>query len=381
VIRMRSLVIVMFATASAAGAQGTLSTQGFGYPQGEFSTRALGTGGALAQFDPQSGVNPAAIASSGDPLLFLQYEPEFRRVTSGSLSSHSTTARFPMIVASVPIGSASTLGISIGTLLDRAWSTSTTAEQDVAGEKATVTENVKSIGAINDIRFVGGWVPNSFIQVGVAGHVFTGLNRLFFQQTFPDSLLFVPVEQVSNIDYTGFAVSAGAIIHASSVLSLAVSGRKGGKLDARSGDTVLTSAHIPDRYGAGISYAGISGATISAQVARDTWSSLNGLGSADARAVDAWDTGLGIEASGPRILERVVLLRLGGRYRTLPFLAAGAEVRELSFAGGFGAQFSRNRAAFDVTLQRASRSTDASAKAGSVSERAYTLSFGLRVRP
>ncbi|HEY4955195.1 MAG TPA: hypothetical protein VII02_09950, partial [Gemmatimonadaceae bacterium] len=223
-IRMRSLVIVMFATASAAGAQGTLSTQGFGYPQGEFSTRALGTGGALAQFDPQSGVNPAAIASSGDPLLFLQYEPEFRRVTSGSLSSHSTTARFPMIVASVPIGSASTLGISIGTLLDRAWSTSTTAEQDVAGEKATVTENVKSIGAINDIRFVGGWVPNSFIQIGVAGHVFTGLNRLFFQQTFPDSLHFVPVEQVSNIDYTGFAVSAGAIIHASSVLSLAVSG-------------------------------------------------------------------------------------------------------------------------------------------------------------
>jgi hypothetical protein len=97
--------------------------------------------------------------------------------------------------------------------------------------------------------------------------------------------------------------------------------------------------------------------------------------------VDAWDAGLGIEAAGPRVLDRVVLIRLGARYRTLPFVAAGAEVRELSFAGGLGAQFSRNRAAFDITLQRASRSTDASATVGSVRERAFTLSFGLRVRP
>lgn len=380
-IRTRSLVIVMFAAASSAGAQGTLSTQGFGYPQGEFSTRTLGTGGGLAQFDPQTSVNPASIASSGDPLLFLQYEPEFRSLTSGSVTSNSTTSRFPMVVASVPISTQASIGVSVATLLDRSWATSTTREQDVAGDRATVTENVKSIGAINDIRLAGGWIPNGFIQLGLAGHVFTGQNHLSFEQTFPDSLHFVPVEQVSDLDYTGFAVSAGAIIHPSSVLALAVSGRKGGKLDARSGDTVVTSAHIPDRYGAGISYSGISGATISAQVGRDRWSSLNGLGSADAKAVDAWDTGLGIEAAGPRVLDRIVLIRLGARYRTLPFVAAGAEVHELAFAGGLGAQFSRNRAAFDVTLQRASRSTDASATVGSVRERAFTLSFGLRVRP
>jgi len=381
VIRVRLLVIVMFAAVSSAGAQGTLSTQGFGYPQGEFSTRTLGTGGGLAQFDPQTSVNPAAIASSGDPLLFLQYEPEFRRLTSGNVTSHSTTSRFPMVVASVPIGTQASMGVSVATLLDRSWATSTTREQDVAGDRATVTENVKSIGAINDIRLAGGWVPNGFIQLGLAGHVFTGQNRVFFQQTFPDSLHFVPVEQASNLGYTGFAVSAGAIIHPSSVLALAVSGRKGGNLNARAGDTIVSSARIPDRYGAGISYAGISGATISAQVGRDQWSSLNGLGSADAKAVDAWDTGLGIEAAGPRLLDRVVLIRLGARYRTLPFVAAGAEVRELAFAGGLGAQFSRNRAAFDITLQHASRSTDASATVGSVRERAFTLSFGLRVRP
>src|SRR4029079_319474 len=183
--------------------------------------------------------------------------------------------------------------------------------------------NVKSLGAIDDVRLAGGWAPNSFIQLGLAGHVFTGQNRLYFQQIFPDSLHFVPVQQASGLDYTGFAVSAGVIIHPGSALALAFSGRKGGSLKARSGDTIVTTANIPDRFGAGISYAGIPGATISGQIARDQWSAMNGLGSADANAVDAWDGGFGLEATGPRIIERTILLRLGGGDWALPFLGAG----------------------------------------------------------
>lgn len=380
-ITARAFFIGMLTAASSAGAQGALSTQGFGYPPGGFSSRALATGGGLALFDPQSSGNPASIATSGDPLLFLQYEPEFRRLSVGGETQHSTTARFPLAVASVPIGSKGNIALSVSTLLDRSWATSTTREAIIAGDKATITENVKSIGAINDVRLAGGWMPNSLLQLGVAGHVFAGNNRLYFQQTFPDSLHFVSVQQASGLDYTGFAVSAGAIIHPSGLLAVALSARKGLKLDARTGDTIVTSANIPDRFGAGIAYAGITGATVSAQITRDQWSSLNGLGSDAARAVDTWDSGFGIEATGPRILERTILIRLGARYRTLPFLAAGNEVNELAFAGGLGAQFSRNRAALDITVQRASRSTDASGELGSVRERAYTLSFGLRVRP
>lgn len=379
-ISIRGLCVVMLAAASSAGAQGTLSTQGFGYPPGEFSTRALGTGGGLAQFDPQSSINPASIGTSGDPLLFLQYEPEFRRLSSGGQTQKTTTSRFPLAVASVPITAKGTLALSVSTLLDRSWQTTTTREEEVAGDQATVTETVRSLGAINDVRLAGAWVANDFIQLGIAGHVFTGQNRLFFSQTFPDSLRFIPVSQISSLDYTGTAVSGGVVIHPSSVVGLAFSGRKGLDLNARTGDTIVSSARIPDRYGAAISYAGLPGATISAQLARDLWSSLNGLGSDEARAVDAWDAGGGIEATGPKILERTILIRLGARYRTLPFVALGSEIRELSFAGGFGAQFSRNRAAFDVTLQHASRSPNGGTL-GDVRERAFTLSFGLRVRP
>ncbi len=380
-ISARWLCMAFVAAAGSAGAQGTLSTQGFGYPPGEFSTRALGTGGALAQFDPQSAINPASIGASDQPLLFLQYEPEFRRLSTGTATQKTTTSRFPLAIAALPIGTRATVALSVSTFLDRSWQTTTTRDEIIGGDKTTVTENVRSLGAIDDVRLAASWVPNQFVQFGVGGHVFTGQNRLFFNQTFPDSVHFVAINQLSGLDYTGLAVSAGVVIHPSSVFALALSGRKGGNLHAHSGDTVVATAKIPDRYGAAISFSGIPGAIVSAQVDRDLWSGMNGLGSQEARAVDAWDTGVGLEATGPRLLERVVLLRLGARYRTLPFVAGDSEVRELAFAGGLGLQFSRNRAAFDVTLQHASRSPNSSATIGDVRERAYTLSFGLRVRP
>src|ERR1700674_969292 len=42
-----------------AAAQGNLSTQGAGYPEGELSTGALASGGGLAEFDALSPINPA----------------------------------------------------------------------------------------------------------------------------------------------------------------------------------------------------------------------------------------------------------------------------------------------------------------------------------
>jgi hypothetical protein len=139
----------------------------------------------------------------------------------------------------------------------------------------------------------------------------------------------------------------------------------------------VAEANIPDRFGFGFAYEGIPGSSISAHVSRDMWSRMNDLSSAE--AVDTWEGGFGIESLGPRLIQRQTILRIGTRYRTLPYLAAGSEVSELSFAGGIGTQFFRNRATFDVTLERSGRKakdSDIGAR-----ERAYILSFGLRVRP
>ena len=360
-------------------AQGTLSTQGFGYPVGQLSTRARATGGGLGEFDPESPLNPAAIATSGEARMFLQYEPEMRRLSQGSAASNTVTARFPLASATVPFASRGSIGLAFSSLLDRSSMTSFTREQDIAGQMVPITETTRILGAINDIRLGAGYVVSQKVQFGIGGHVYTGQNRVFFTQQFPDTLKFSPVSQVSTLGFTGFAASAGLIVRPSRTLGLGLSARKGFSIESKSGDSVVSEATVPDRFGAGVSYEGIPGASISASVARELWSNMNGLGSSDATAVDTWSAGAGIEALGPRIAARQTVLRLGGRYRMLPFLAGGSEIKEIAFGGGIGAQFFRNRASFDMSFERASRTPELSTV--DARERAYIFSFGLRVRP
>lgn len=374
------VAVVVLVPVSGARAQGTLSTQGFGYPPGQMSTRALGTGGGIAEFDADSPLNPAAIALSGEPRMFLQYEPEFRRLTNGTSTSNTTTSRFPLVGASVPVGSHGSFGASASTFLDRSSQTTITREQEVAGTITTVTEKTRLLGAINDLRLAFGWAPSAKFQLGIAGHAYTGQNRVFFDQSFPDSLKFSTISQVSTLGFTGYAASAGILIRPSRNIGFAFSGRKGGKIDARnSADSTVSTANIPDRFGAAVAYEGIPGSSISFRASRDLWSKMNGLTTSGATAVDTWEGGVGIESLGPHLLQRQTVLRLGARYRTLPYLAAGSKVNELSFAGGIGTQFFRNRATFDIGLERASRTPDLSSVGAR--ERAYILSFGLRVRP
>jgi hypothetical protein len=123
-------------------------------------------------------------------------------------------------------------------------------------------------------------------------------------------------------------------------------------------------------------YEGITGASISARVAHDAWSSLSSLSSSGTKAYDGWDTGVGAEVSGPRIIQRIVTLRAGARFRTLPFGFNGQKVSETSFVAGLGIPLTRDRAAFDFAVQRANRTAG-----GSVKETGFILSFGLRVSP
>ena len=109
-------------------AQANLSGQGLGYPPGQISTRALGTAAAIAEIDPVSQVNPAALSMVGSTLLFFQIEPEFRRVTVGTVTDRTTTSRYPLFAAAIPMGTRWVAGISSATLLDRTWTTATQSD-------------------------------------------------------------------------------------------------------------------------------------------------------------------------------------------------------------------------------------------------------------
>ena len=377
---MRKLyvAIAVAALSSRVGAQGALSLQGLGYPTGGMSARAEATGGGIADFDPLSLVNPASLAAVGSSSLFFQYSPEFRRVTAGSNTAKTTTARFPVIAGALPLGQAWTLGLSASTFLDRSSETSLVRRMQVGAptDLVDVSERSKVLGAINDVRFALAWAATPEFHIGVGAHVFAGSNRITFSRVFPDSSRYLSTAERGRISFAGFAGSLGIEYRPSRVIGFALSGRKGGNLRAQSGDTAIGSGRLPDHYSASVTYEGIPGAVVSARVAHDAWSSLSSLSSSNTKAFDGWDTGVGVEATGPSILQRIVVLRAGGRIRTLPFGFNGEKVSETSFVAGLGVPLARNRASFDFSVQRAQRTTGSDVK-----ERGFILSFGLRVTP
>ena len=78
----RVTAVVLLVLASTARAQGTLSTQGLGYPPGQLSTRAASMGGSIGEADPLSPLNPAALVMLLTPVVALQADPEWQKYLS-----------------------------------------------------------------------------------------------------------------------------------------------------------------------------------------------------------------------------------------------------------------------------------------------------------
>ena len=369
--------------AGSAGAQGNLSTQGFGYPPGQLSTLSMSLGGGNAELDPSSALNPANVALWGASVLFMQYEPELRTVKSAAGSSRTTTARFPMVGISVPLGRRLTAQASASTFLDRTWSSSSVTERDIGGTLVDVNEVFSSNGGITDFRLALAYSVSPRFQLGIAGHAFSGENRVTIEQRFPDTVTFTGAVQRSEISYGAFGGSAGIVWRPATSFGLGASVRAGGDMEAQSGDTVISSGKLPMRYGFSASYSGISGVALSARANFDEWSAMEPLRRAGSsmRAFDAWDYGVGADVSGPTIGRRTIALRLGARQRGLPFgVGIGADqsrVTETSFSGGIGVPLGVGRSQIDMGVARASRKADA----GGATESAYIFSFGVRVRP
>lgn len=359
----------------AAAAQGNLSTQGFGYPPGQLSTRALGTGGALAELDPASPLNPASLARFGTTTLFFQMEPEYRAVQTNGGTERTTVARYPLVIAAIPIGARWTLGISSSTLLDRTWATSTQSSQTIGADTVVTTNSFRSDGSINDVRVAVAFAPSAWLHFGLAGHAYAGSDRESIGRSFSDTLRFLPFSQQRTLSFGGGAVSGGVEFAAAKLAAATLSFRHGGRLHALAGDTSVASGGAPDRIGVSAAYLGIAGTMIAARTSLERWSSLGDFGGA--RAADAWDTAVGADVAGPRFgAERALMLRAGARWRTLPFLISGSKVSERSWTVGAGTAFADGRMSADVTGVRALRDAGIG-----VAERAWTLSVGLTVRP
>ena len=362
-----------------ARAQGTLSTQGFGYPTGGMSARSLGTGGAITEFDPLSSTNPAAIPSIGGGALYVQLEPEYRRLSVGAGSERARIARHPLAFVAVPLRTNLMAGISASNLLDRSFESTERRIQTIGDSTLGTTNFFKSDGAIGDVRLALAWTPAAWLRLGVAGHAITGDNRLRSTQVFDDSARFASIIDTSTVTYVGTALSAGATIFVRNAIGLAASYRRGGAMSVKRADTTLGKANVPDRMSFSLAFVGVRGTTIAARTSKDTWTRMRGLGSPTLPISEEWDTSVGADILGPRFAQRAIQVRAGARWRTLPFGLATTAVRERSASFGLGTLFARGRIALDVSGIRALR--DPVNSAIDLRETAWTISAGLTVRP
>ncbi len=388
--RLRALLSALIAGALCIGgdvaAQSSTGAQGFGYPPGQLSTRAVGLGASMVELDPVSPRNPASLARWGRPGLYLQYDPEFRRVTSAGGRDGTVNIRFPLIGGATRIGRKLSAGVSISTLLDRTYTTESSSTQVVDGSDLTSTTLYQSAGGLNDVRLGFAYELSPQLSLGVAGHVVTGENRVTISTTF-DRADFLQLNQQSEVNYSGTAFSAGANWLPGGNFALAGSIRLQGALRASRDEQTIDAGHLPLRTGVSVAYTGIAGAVFAAGANWDDWSQIR-IGSPNVYSQDTRELGVGVEVEGPRLRGGVVALRGGFRSRDLPFganrgspelpsigfpteraFALGAGVPLATFGGG-------SRAMLDLSVQRAVRSGFAG-----ISERAYTLSLGLAVRP
>jgi hypothetical protein len=361
-------------------AQGTLSTQGFGYPTGEMSTRAIGAGGATADFDAFSSTNPASIAAAQGSLLYMQVEPEYRHLTNENGGSQKNViARHPLATLAVQIRPNLFGGVSVANYLDRSFETRDRRLTPIADTSIMSTNTFKSDGAIGDARAGLAWTPASWLRLGVAGHVISGSNRLRSTQAFDDSTRFAAIADTQTVTYVGTALSAGVQVFAGQVAAFAVSYRKGNSMSVKHQDTTLTNANVPDGISMSAAFIGIKGTMLAARTSRQSWTRMEGLGSDSLPITNAWDTSVGADVLGPRFGDHVLQIRAGGRWRTLPFGLVNSEIKENTYNMGLGTQLAGGRLGVDFAAIRSIRTPVN--EAVPFRESAWTMSFGVTVRP
>lgn len=373
-VRLAALTLALTGT---AGAQGTLGSQGLGYPLGQLSTHARGTAGAIAEFDAVSGLNPAAMATWGRAAIHVQFEPETRTTTSSAGRDITGISRFPMIAAGIGLGERVAIGINFSSFLDRSWETAFSGRQIIGPDTAGYTERSGVRGAIADSRFlVGVNLPAKF-RVGAALHAVTGEHRVRNTRIYDSTSAFIGYQNAQTVRYAGRGVSLGASWEPVRWFGLAGSLRFGGRLDAVNDSArVRASGSLPDRWGIGARVELAQGLTLAARREQVNWTSLRPLIETPIAISDASETGVGIEYLSPVTTPIPYALRLGTSTRTLPFGVGSALVTEQTLAGGVGLVLAQGRFGLDLTYLRGRRTA-----AGNLGEVAGTFSLGIIIRP
>lgn len=375
----RSLVATLVAllAASPLAAQGTLSTQGLGYPVGGTSVRTSGTAGSFGEFDLLSPINPSSLASLSRTVITAQTEPEYRTVTAGGTSEGSSAQRVPLIMLAIPLRSGVGLGLSATTFLDRSYSTTTRGEVIIDSTTVFTNDRTDVRASVADIRFAAGWHRSKRFSVGLGMHVFTGDDQATRLRVFTDSDRFGEAVDSSKMVYFGTALSAGGEWRVRKGLAAQMSYRMGFGMQTRLADSVFSKAHVPNRLGVGVRFDGIPGSVFAIGIDHQDWTRMQALGSSQITARDATNWHVGGEVAGPDVRGSPMLVRAGLARNALPFGVDGKWVSEQRYSAGLGVPVAREQAVLDFSAQWANRTL----AGGGAKETAWLIGVGVQIRP
>jgi hypothetical protein len=352
--------------------------RGLGLPGRSLTARGVASGGAFALFDPESSVNPAALAGVLNLTAVFTVNQGFRTVDNPAGSASVRDIRFPQLMVVGPIRqTGAALGVSYSNYTSRDFTLVSSSTIDLRGVPVGVIDSFSSRGGLSDLRLAGAYRVGDVWTFGAGFHVITGSNRLESRRAFEDSN-YVPSAQRAEVSYAGVGVSGGLIRQFGARFAVASMARWDGHVNVDRDSAAAGTIDLPYSFGLGLRWLPVPQLNLGGQAILRTWSAANsdllqrgGVGSENTVEVAA---GAEYIPDLKRPLRRP--LRLGARYAELPFpLVAGSQGHEFAVSAGSGIRFAQQRGGVDVALEHVWRSE------GVYSERGFILSLGISVRP
>lgn len=345
------------------------------------SAQSAAAGGGFALFDAAGGVNPAALSRWRGVAGWAVGSPSRRRVETAGGEASLTSTRFPLIGFSTVVGQRLFVGVAISDYLDRTWSVRSTLDTTLRGSPVQITDKSKSIGGVSDLRLGAAYRLSSTLAIGAGFHVLTGSTRLEVTREF-DNAAYQNFRDLAVTDFSGVGFSAGALATVRPNLVLGGSLRVSSSLRAKRTSGQRASVALPIELGLGANYTPVPGVAVASSVGYATWSRAADdlVAAGQARSRNVWSLGAGLEVETIRFGAARLPLRVGYRWRQLPFPSLGsagipAPLGEHAVSGGFGLSLAGGRTTVDASVERGTR------KAGDTAERFTTAFVGLTVRP
>lgn len=375
--------VTLAAQASIFGVRGP------GFPGRPYSAAAIGTGGSLGLFDPQSQLSPASLGPLQTGTGSFTLLGDFRSVDTPAGSSTTRDFRFPNVFITAPIRHGQyALGVGATTYVDRDFTLAVRDSVVLRDSVRAYTDTTRSRGGLSDLQlaFAIRTIPKT--TVGLALHLITGTDRLVARRAFDDTS-YATVLQSAELSTTAFGVAVGATRDIGSKVTLSALIRKDFTASVHIDSALYGGATtLGSDYGLPWTFAGagLFRVTPLLQVATQavyrTWASANqGMVSLGAPgASNSLELSIGGELTSRVRRTSQFPLRVGLRYATLPFLIGEdptIQPHEFALSVGTGARFARQRGGIDISLERVWRSASGS----DISERAWLLYTGFSIRP